>query len=159
MALGLLLVQPLLAAGALPGLRPPERRLWHRRIGWGLIAAVLLHIGGLYLTSPEDMVDALLLVAPTAFSVYGVVALLGLGLTAALVALRRRLGWRPLAWRLGHNAVAAVVVVASIVHALQIEGAMEPGSKLALCVLVLAATAAGLARVWLGAPGRRAAPE
>ncbi len=47
-------------------------------------------------------------------------------------------------WRLIHNGLAAIVVVATVIHALQIEGAMEPGSKWMLCIAVVAATGVAL---------------
>lgn len=53
---------------------------------------------------------------------------------------RRRLGLRHTVWRLIHNGLAGIVVVATVIHALQIEGAMELGSKWMLCMAVVAAT-------------------
>lgn len=142
--LALLLLQPLLAAGYLPGLHGLRGRKWHRIVGAAIILCVALHVAGLYITSPPDTLDALMLVAPTAFSVYGVTAMWGIVLTALLVAFRRRLGIGYSAWRLIHNGLALLVVVATIVHAVQIQGAMEPVSKWALCLAVLAATAVTL---------------
>lgn len=110
---------------------------------------VVIHVGGLFVTSPPDTIDALLLVAPTPFSVYGVVAMWSLFLAAGLVPLRRRTRLGPRGWSLLHNLLALVVVVATALHAVQIEGAMEPVSKTALCGLVLIATAAALIDVRL----------
>ncbi len=146
-ALALLLVQPLLAAGSLPGPSVPAARRWHRLVGTMVVLTVGLHIGGLYLSSPEDIADVLLLVAPTPFSVYGVVGLCGVVLTAILVAVRARSGLRYASWRIVHNAIALVVVISSIAHALLIEGAMGSVSKLILCALILAATVIVLFRV------------
>ncbi|WP_210410544.1 ferric reductase-like transmembrane domain-containing protein [Oceanicola sp. D3] len=142
LALCLLLLQPLLVAGYLPGLRGPRGRRWHRRAGMALVGLTLLHIAGLWFTSPPDTVDALLLRAPTAFSVWGFISLWAILATAALVALRRRIA--PPRWRWAHNALAALVVLATVLHAVQIEGAMELVSKWALCLAALAATAAAL---------------
>jgi len=138
--LSLLFLQPLLPAAYLPGTRGPAGRRWHRRVGIAILAMVALHIGGLFITSPPDTIDALLLVAPTPFSVYGVTAMWGVVLTAVLVALRRRIGLRHATWQLVHNGLAAIVVVATVIHAVQIQGAMEPVTKWALCVAVLIAT-------------------
>ena len=146
-ALGLLLVQPLLAGGHLPGVRCAVARRWHRWTGAALVVAVLLHVGGLYLTSPPDALDALLLVSPTPFSVYGVIGLWSVVATALLVALRRRMGVRPSVWNVLHNALAVVVVGASIVHALMIEGLMGTASKWALCLAALVATAVVIVRL------------
>lgn len=138
--LALLLLQPMLAAGYLPGSRPIRQRRWHVWVGMAIILCVVLHVGGLYATSPPDTLDALLLVAPTPFSVYGVLAMWGVVLTVLLVALRNRLGLRYGTWRLFHNALALLVVVATVIHALQIEGAMEPVSKWVLSLAVLVIT-------------------
>ncbi|WP_245794355.1 ferric reductase-like transmembrane domain-containing protein [Vannielia litorea] len=142
LALCLLLAQPLLAAGYLPGLRGPRGRLWHRRAGVALLALAALHLAGLWVTSPPDTLDALLLRAPTPFSLWGFVSLWGIALTGVLVALRRHVPSR--GWRWAHNALAALVVLATVLHAVQIEGAMELWSKWALCLAVLAATVAAL---------------
>lgn len=164
--LSLLFLQPLLPAGYLPGLQGPAGRRWHRWLGTAAVLAVALHVGGLYLASPQDTMDALLLVSPTPFSVYGVTAMWGLAATAVLVLLRRQLSLRYALWRLVHNVVGAIVVVATIVHALQIDGAMEPVSKWMLCLAVLVSTSVVLLdlrvlqpiRAWRGrrAPGRNA---
>ena len=142
--LSLLFLQPLLPAGYLPGSKGPAGRRWHRWLGAAVVLAVALHVGGLYIASPPDTIDALLLVSPTPFSVYGVIAMWGIVATALLVFFRRRLGLRHSVWRLVHNGLAAIVVVATVVHALQIDGAMEPITKWMLCVAVLAATALAL---------------
>jgi MFS family permease len=64
-ALGLLLVQPLLIGGYLPGLSAYRGRRAHHWIGGVLVVAVVLHVGGLWITSPPDMIDALLFTSPT----------------------------------------------------------------------------------------------
>ncbi|WP_121068447.1 ferric reductase-like transmembrane domain-containing protein [Chachezhania antarctica] len=144
LALALLLPKPLMAAGWLPGLEGPRGRRWHRWVGALLVACVVVHVGGLFVASPPDTLDALLLVSPTPFSVYGVTAMWAVLLTALLVALRRRLGLRPVVWNVLHNALALVVVVATVVHAVQIQGAMEIVSKWVLCLAVIAVSVAVL---------------
>jgi len=67
-ALGLLLIQPLLIGNHLPGLSAYRSRRVHRWTGAGLVMAVLIHVGGLWVTSPPDVIDALLLRSPTPFS-------------------------------------------------------------------------------------------
>jgi predicted ferric reductase len=136
--LGLMLVQPLLIAGYLPGLSTYRGRRVHHWIGAALVLAVLIHVGGLWYTSPPDMIDALLFASPTPFSPFGVVAMWAIFAVALLAVFRRSLG--PRAWRIAHMALAAVIVAGVVVHALLVEGAMETVSKLALCALVLAAT-------------------
>jgi predicted ferric reductase len=149
-ALALMLVQPLLMGGYLPGLPALRGRRAHRWIGGALVAAVVMHVGGLWITSPPDMIDALLFVSPTPFSPWGVIAMWAIFAVALLAALRRRLGLRPRTWRIAHMLLAIVIVVGSVVHGMLVEGAMETFSKAALCALLLAATIkvmAGL-RVW-----------
>ena len=40
-----------------------------------LVIAVVLHVAGLWVTSPPDVIDALLFVAPTPFSNWGIIAM------------------------------------------------------------------------------------
>jgi predicted ferric reductase len=149
-ALGLLLVQPLLIGGHLPGPSAYRSRRTHLFIGSVLVVAVVVHVVGLWITSPPDMIDALLFTSPTPFSAFGVIAMWAIFAVALLVALRWRLGLRPRTWRIAHTLLAVVIVIGSVVHALLIEGAMETVSKAALCALVLAATIKVMAdlRVW-----------
>ena len=149
-ALALLLVQPLLAAGRLPGLAGPRGRRAHRWVGAALVAAVALHVAGLWATSPPDVIDALLLRSPTPFSLWGVIAMWATIAAALSAALRRRLRVRADRWRLVHTALTAVVVVGTVVHAVQIEGTMGTPSKVVLCALALGATAWAVAdlRSW-----------
>src|SRR4029079_15828908 len=99
-ALGLPLVQPLLIAGHLPGLAAFRGRRAHHWIGGALVVAVVAHVGGLWITSPPDMIDALLLASPTPFSPFGVIAMWAIFAVALLAAFRRRLGLPT--WRIAH---------------------------------------------------------
>jgi hypothetical protein len=137
--LGLLLLQPLLAGGYLPNLPPRRGRRLHAWVGAALAAAVVVHVGGLWVTSPPDVVDALLFRSPTPFSAWGVVAMAAVFVTAAIAALRRRLRLAPMVWRLCHLGLALVIAVGTVVHALLIDGTMGTVSKAVLCALVLAA--------------------
>jgi len=139
-ALGLVLVQPLLIGGYLPGLSAYRGRRAHHWIGGALALAVVIHVAGLWFTSPPDMIDALTFSSPTPFSPFGVTAMWAIFIVALLAALRRRLGLRLQTWRLIHVPLAIVIVAGSVVHCLLIEGTMETISKAALCALVLAAT-------------------
>ena len=102
-----------------------------------MVVAVVIHVGGLWISSPPDMIDALLFASPTPFSPFGVIAMWAIFAVALLAAFRRRLGLRT--WRIAHMVLAAVIVVGSVVHGMLIEGAMETVSKAALCALVLGA--------------------
>jgi predicted ferric reductase len=149
-AMSLLLVQPLLIGGYLPGLSPRGSRRLHRWIGGILVAAVAVHVGALWITSAPDVVDALLFASPTPFSVWGVIAMWATFAAALFAAVRRRLRLRPRTWRIGHTSLTIVIVMCTVVHAILIEGTMESFSKLALCALILVATLKVFAdlRVW-----------
>lgn len=146
-ALALIFLQPMLISGGLPGVGGRRSRQWHRLVGIALTLAVLLHVAGLWITSPPDAIDALLLVSPTPFSPWGVVAMWALLASAGLAAFARKTRL----WRLGHRVLAVIIVVGGVVHALLVEGTMEPISKTVLCLAVLCATGAVLMR----APLRR----
>jgi Ferric reductase like transmembrane component len=134
-AVAFLLLQPLLITGS---------RL-HRWIGFGLVASVVVHVGALWITSPPDVMDALLFASPAPFAVWGVLAMWAVFATAILAVLRNRL--RLKVWSRIHITLAVGIVLGTVVHALQIDGTMEPLSKAVLCGLVVAATLKVLAQV------------
>jgi hypothetical protein len=140
LGLVLLLFQPLLAGRFLPGLSALRQRMLHRIVGGALVAAVVVHVAALWITSPPDMVDALLFRAPTLFSVWGVLAMWTLFAVALVAAFRRRLRIRPRAWRLLHTSLAVLTVVGTIAHVLPIEGTMEIVTKAALCMMIALVT-------------------
>lgn len=146
-AMALLLIQPLLALGALPGLAGLRGRRGHRLLGGMLVLAVALHIAGLWITSPPDVIDALLFRSPTPFSHWGMIALIALVTTATLAALRHRLRIRSKLWRYVHGGLALVIVGGTILHAVLIEGTMEPISKYGLSLLVGVATLLAVSRL------------
>ena len=148
-------MQPLLACGWLPGLNLRRGRLAHRWVGIILVAAVVIHVAGLWITSPPDIVDALLLRSPTPFSVWGVIAMWTLFAAALLSALRRRLS--PVIWRVGHKSLVTIAVLGGAAHAMLIEGTMEPVSKTVLCSLAMIATLAAATIPWLRR--RRRSPD
>ena len=148
--LALLLVQPLLIGGYLPGPSAAWARRLHPWIGGLLVAAVVLHVGFLWITSPQDVIDVLLFQSPTPFSVWGVISMLAIFVAAPLAALRRRLRLRPRTWRISHGFLAVVIVVGTVAHAMLIEGTIEAVSKAVLCGLILAATTKVIVdlRIW-----------
>ena len=113
-----------------------------------MVAAVGIHGLARWSTSPPDVVDALLFVSPTPFSVWGVIAMWAIFATSLLAVLRRRLRLRPRTWRLAHTSLAAVIVGGSVIHALLIEGTMGTVSKAVLCARALAATGKVLVDLW-----------
>ena len=147
-ALALVLVQPLLIGGYLPGLSAYRNRRAHHWIGGALALAVVIHVAGLWFTSPPDMIDALTFSSPTPFSPFGVIAMWAIFAVALLAALRRRVGLRLRTWRIVHIPFAIIIVACSVVHCLLIEGTMETVSKAALCALVLAATVKVMVDLW-----------
>ncbi len=151
-AMGLLLLQPMLVGGLIPGIPRPRGRLVHRWIGAGLVGAVVIHVIGLWITSPPDVVDALTFSSPTPFSAWGVIAMWGVFAAALLAILRRRLRLAPRLWRRMHTSCTVIVVLGSVIHAALIVGTMETVSKLALSALVVIVTGTVLwtLRIWGG---------
>jgi predicted ferric reductase len=146
--MAMLLVQPLLAIGAIPGLSSHMSRRVHRYGGMALVLAVVVHVVGLWMTSPPDVIDVLLFRSPTPFAIWGALAMWAV-LGAALLAFWRvRLPLR--VWRWGHTVLVSLAVVGTVVHALQIIGTMETLTKSALSILVVAALLLAIARrrVW-----------
>jgi len=143
-AMCLLLFQPMLAAGYLPGLSGRRGRRAHQWVGSILVLLVATHVVGLWITSPPDVIDALLFVSPTPFSVWGVIAMWATFSAACLAAIRRNLRLRPRTWRWSHKTLVTVVVGGTVLHAMKIEGTMEVYSKVMLCVLIVAVTVAAI---------------
>lgn len=141
LGLCVMLFQPTLAAGLLPGLSIKVSRQVHAGLGVALFLLVVIHIVGLWITSPPDVIDALLFASPTSFSVWGVIAMWCILTSAVLVFFRRKFRRHLGVWKFFHKLFAAIAVIGTAVHALKIEGAMETTSKTALCVLVVAISA------------------
>lgn len=139
-ALVVLLFQPLLMNRQMPGLALTQGRKVHRWVGLLLLISVVIHVLALWLTSPPDVIDALLFRSPTLFAPWGVVAMWAVFISALVVSVRRRLRFKVVTWQRLHQCLAIVIVVGSVVHAYLIEGAMEPWSKWVLCLAVIIAT-------------------
>ena len=151
--MALMLLQPLLAGGVLAPYA--QARQVHRWIGIVLVLAVLLHVAGLWITSPPDVIDVLLVRSPTPFGIWGLIAMWAVFLAAVFAGLRRRLPLR--LWRWGHSVLVTLAVVGTLLHAVQIDGTMEVVTKWMLALLILAALAVALyrRRVWaMGIRGR-----
>ncbi|MEL6685695.1 MAG: ferric reductase-like transmembrane domain-containing protein [Pseudomonadota bacterium] len=147
--MALMLLQPLLVSGVLPGPSPQTSRLLHRTGGAVLVLAVVVHVAGLWITSPPDVIDVLLFRSPTPFAIWGALAMWAVFAAALLAGLRGRLPLR--AWRWGHTALVSLAVVGTIIHAIQILGTMEPITKSLLAILLGAALVLAIAkrRVWV----------
>ncbi len=139
-AMACMLFQPLLITGVLTRTPIKARRL-HRWFGIVMFVGIVLHVVGLWITSPPDVIDALLFVSPTPFSLWGVIAMWSVFVTFILVLLMKQARIKNRIWRLSHRTLAVVTVVATVLHAVQIDGTMEPWSKYVLCVLILLCSA------------------
>ncbi|MEO0496488.1 MAG: hypothetical protein AAF141_03840 [Pseudomonadota bacterium] len=131
-------------ADKVPGLKG---RHLHPRLGGLLVILVIIHVGALWLTSPPDVIDALLFTSPTPFSAWGVVAMWATFAAALIVFFRRKMGLRWAPARRVHLALTTLVVAGTVVHAWLIEGLMEPITKAILSGLVVLAAIYGFARV------------
>lgn len=155
--MALMLVQPLLVIGALPGLSLSASRRLHRYGGFVLVLVVALHVIGLWITSPPDVIDILLLRSPTPFAIWGLLAMWAIFGAGVWAVLRSRLPLR--IWRWGHSGLVLLAVVGTVVHAVQITGTMEPVTKAVLSIALLRALLMAFARrkVWaMGLRSRRA---
>ncbi len=147
LGMALLLMQPLLATGLVPLPDRRSARRLHRMAGTGVVLAVILHVAGLWITSPPDVIDVLLFRSPTPFSVWGMLAMLALLATALLAGLRRRARLRWRTWRAAHLTLAVVIVAGTVLHAVLIQGTMETVSKAVLSACLVLATATLLWRI------------
>lgn len=149
LAMTVMVFQPLLAVTDLPGVSRQRARRVHRWVGLWVLALVGAHVAGLWLTSPPDVIDVLLFRSPTPFSVWGVLAMWALALSAGLAAMGPPL--RPRLWRILHTALFLVIMVGTVVHVLLIEGTMETVSKSVLCVVLIWVTVGAVLRrrVWV----------
>lgn len=151
--MALMVLQPLLVVGAMPDATAAAQRRWHRVVGGILLVAVLVHIGGLWITSPPDVVDVLLFRSPTPFAIWGALAMWAVFFAAMLALLRPRLPLR--LWRWAHTGAVTLVVVGTVLHAVQIDGTMETISKWVLSAAVLLTLAFAIARRRIWAMGWR----
>jgi len=145
LGLGILFIQPLLAQGVLPTRSVRQSRDFHFWLGLVLMLTVIVHVIGLWITSPPDMIDALLFRAPTVFSYLGVIAMWAIFLAGGLMMTRRHLALSPATLRKIHRALAVLIVTTTVAHALLIEGTMGTVSKWLVCAVALAT----LAKVFL----------
>ena len=116
LAVSALALQPLLAGTG--------RLRWHRMLGGIALALVLLHLGALYLESPEDTLFALSLDGPTrgrmaALATAALIAVVALGV------LRRRLPMASATWRILHGFLAGLVIFLGFGHAILTDGALD----------------------------------
>lgn len=135
-ALAIVFLQPILAMNMLPGLHPRKARRVHKILGQGLFISVIAHVGLLWITSPPDIIDALLFRSPTPFAPFGVLAMWAVFLSAICIAFRKRL--RRHASTI-HITLALIIVSGTIIHAVLIQGLMGQISKTILCAMAAVA--------------------
>ena len=117
----------------------------HIVLGAVILVGVVWHVAGLWLTSPPDVVDALLLRSPTPFSIYGVVALWALMLAACAMALQRKM--HATRARALHTMLVALAAGGTVAHVVLIDGTLGTVSKIALSLALLLALGTGLWRL------------
>lgn len=148
LGLALMVFQPLLVTGRLPGLTLSISKKLHRFVGLSLLLAVIVHVAALWVTSPPDVVDVLLFRSPAPFSLWGAIAMWAVFLAAGAALFRKRL--RVAVWRYAHSVLVCLAVVTTVAHTLLIDGTMGSVTKGLLCLLALAVLvkAIGDLRVW-----------
>jgi len=98
-ALSLVVLQVLLTTPWLIGILDTSTMRLHRLLGLAVAGVVIAHVLGLYLYSPDDVSDALVLAAPT-HSRLGVLSAWCVLLSVALALARRRLGLTYSDWQI-----------------------------------------------------------
>ena len=126
-----------LAASALamqPLLARRRRITRHQILGAVVLVLVLVHLGALFVESPEDAWFALSPDGPTRARM-ALIATVALVCVVALGALRTRLPISPATWRLLHAYLAIVVIVLGLGHAVLTDGALDGAGTAVLLVL------------------------
>jgi predicted ferric reductase len=126
LAASALAIQPLLARR--------QRITRHQLLGSVVLALVLVHVGALFVESPEDAWFALSPDGPTRarMALLATIALFGV---VALGALRTWLPISAATWRLLHAYLAVVVIALGIGHAVLTDGALDDAGTTVLLVL------------------------
>ena len=156
LALSLLVIQVLLPTPWLRGIIFGDDSRVHRILGIAVAAVVLAHIIGLYIASPDDIADALVLQAPT-YSRLGVLSAWCLALSLGLALARRKLALTYSDWQIVHAVLAVVIVATAVAHTVMIRGTLDgPVEVLLSGAAVIAVTAAVVYRFILWPLQRRA---
>ncbi len=153
LALSLLVIQVLLPTGWLNDWIGEHNFSWHRILGISITGLVIAHILGLYLYSPDDIEDALVLAAPT-YSRLGVLSAGCLLLSMGLALARSRLPLAPVDWQILHSVLAVAVVGTAVAHALLLQGTLDGFAEGLLCGSAVVAVLMAIL-YWHTAPARR----
>jgi predicted ferric reductase len=143
LGLSLLVVQMILPTRWLYVMLGGSNLRWHRRLGLAVAALVIAHVVGLYLYSPDDIGDALILQAPT-YSRLGVLSAWCMLLTVGLALARRRLPLLYDDWQILHSVLAVAVTGTAVGHVLLLEGTLDGLAEWLVCLAAVAAATAGI---------------
>ncbi|NJL36811.1 MAG: hypothetical protein HC899_08630 [Leptolyngbyaceae cyanobacterium SM1_4_3] len=132
LSLSLIVVQVLLPTGWLNFGIGEQNFRWHRVLGISITLLVVAHILVLYLYSPDDIGDALILAAPT-YSRLGVLSATCLLISVGLALTRSKLPLTPADWQILHSFLAVAVVGTAIAHAFLLQGTLDGFAEGLLC--------------------------
>ncbi|MGJ3245162.1 MAG: ferric reductase-like transmembrane domain-containing protein [Elainellaceae cyanobacterium] len=153
LSLSLLVVQVLLPTKWLNMFVGQQNLGWHRILGISVTGLVIAHIVGLYLYSPDDIGDALILAAPT-YSRLGVLSFWCLLLSMILAFARHKLQLVYSDWQILHSVLAVAIVGTAVAHVMLLQGALDGFAEGLLCGSVMVAVLAAIVR-WYMAFSRR----
>ena len=147
LAVSALVLQPLLVARMRPsaGVLAGRQVRWHRLLGAGVLALVLLHVGALFVLEVDDTLFAMSPDGPTRarMALIATIALFGV---VALGVMRGRLPLADSSWRILHAYLAVLVIVLGVGHAVLTDGALDgAGTPLLVGLGLLALAAVGWA--------------
>lgn len=156
LALSLLVIQVLLPTPWLRGIIIGDDSRVHRLLGIAIAVIVIVHVGGLYVTSPDDIADALVLQAPT-YSRLGVLSAWCLALSLGLALARRKLALTYSDWQIVHAFLAVVVVTTAVAHTVMIRGTLDGPVEVLLCGAAVIAVSAAIVHRFVLLPLQRRA--
>lgn len=132
LSLSLIVVQVLLPTGWLNDWIGEQNLRWHRILGMTVTGLVIAHVLGLYLYSPDDIGDALVLAAPT-YSRLGVLSAGCLLLSVTMATARSKLPLAPADWQILHHVLAVAIVGTGVAHAILLQGTLDGFAEGLLC--------------------------
>ena len=145
LSLSLLVVQLLLPTAWLNLFFGEQNLGWHGVLGISVTGLVIAHIVGLYLYSPDDIGDALILAAPT-YSRFGVLSFWCLLLSVVLALTRHKLQLVYSDWQILHSALAVAIVGTAVAHVVLLQGSLDGFAEGLLCGSVVIAVLAAIAQ-------------
>ncbi|MBE9138248.1 ferric reductase-like transmembrane domain-containing protein [Nodosilinea sp. LEGE 07088] len=148
LSLSLLVVQVLLPTKWLNMFVGQQNLGWHRILGISVTGLVIAHIVGLYLYSPDDIGDALILAAPT-YSRLGVLSFWCLLLSMILAFARHKLQLVYSDWQILHSVLAVAIVGTAVAHAMLLQGTLDGFAEGLLCGSVMVAVSAAIVRWYM----------